>query len=773
VRPAERRWILGVVAWALALQGCTSGSAGTGTGGLASAPPPGDAGLAALFAPLGLPGRQHQAPTLDSARRLQYNGETDAARDAFEALLSQGATTAAAARLQLAVLALDDGQPAQATTHLTTLVRDYPGAAERPGASYLLGVAARRQGDAGGAVARFQEYLGLNDRLSAYAHLELADLQDRAGDLAQEQAEAEGALAGPGSRRLRIEALERLAHVADQRDDLAAAQARWEEIWPLAATTSYRAEVLWQIGSLARRRGDAPGAAARFQKIVVDYPATSRAADALRGLNELGLADAISDYQAGLVRFDQGDYGRAISGFDAQLAAGGSDDELAAASYYRAVAMLRQGRESAARAALDAVAQGYPASSFAAEALYRLAWLQESAGQYGAAAESYQTLAGSYSQSPPGQLALFRGGFALRRAGDYEQALAAWEAALPTAAGQVVRSAIQGQALHPRAAILYWMGKTLALLGRQDEARARWESAAAAGPDDYYGLRARAILAGDDDAPTTNVDGARLAPPRPDDALAAWLAAAGADAGALAAELQADPAWQRGAALWALGRRDQAQWEFDDLADRFAHDPPRLYVLGTALRDLGADYLALAAGRRLWTASGAASVFDLPRAVRGLLYPAAYGDLVAAQAARWKVDPYLLLALIRQESSFNPRAESGASARGLTQVVPSTGRGIARAVGRGSFDADDLFKPAVSIEFGAYYLSQALAQFQGAIYPALAGYNAGPGTAAAWLRNLGAFDPDLYAEQIPYAETSTYVRRVYENYRLYRDLYGG
>ena len=159
--------------------------------------------------------------------------------------------------------------------------------------------------------------------------------------------------------------------------------------------------------------------------------------------------------------------------------------------------------------------------------------------------------------------------------------------------------------------------------------------------------------------------------------------------------------------------------------------------------------------------------------MRALLYPAPYAELVVAHSARWGIDPLLFLALMRQESAFDPRGHSSANARGLTQVVPSTARDIARAVGRGAVDDDDLFKPAISIVFGAYYFGQALRQFSGRIYPALAGYNAGPGTAARWARGASAADMDLYAEQIPYAETYTYVRRIYENYRLYRELYSG
>jgi soluble lytic murein transglycosylase len=725
-----------------------------------------------LFASAAVLALQRQPPTLESARKLQHYGETDAARQAFEGLLGREPSIAAAARLQLALLALDDDRPLEATRQLEALLRDYPQAPERPAATYLLGVAARRQGDVPAAIARFEEYLRLGGPFTAYAHLELADLAERAGNADRVPVEAQRVLADPGSRRLKIEALERLAQAATRRDDLATAQARWEDIWPLAATTSYRAEVLWQLATLSWRRGEVAPATARYQKLVVDFPATRRAGDALSALNEAGLADAISDYQAGLVRYHQADYRRAIAGFDAQLAAGASPEELAGAAYYRAVSILRQGSEATARAALQAVADSYPASPFAPEALYRLGWLDESGGRLASAAATYRALGASYPHSAAGQLALFRAGFAFRRAGDYQQALAAWDEALPRAEAHIVRSEWQGQALHPRAAIQYWSGKTLDLLGRSAEARAQWDAASAAGPDDYYGLRARAMLAADDDAPLKGLDAARLAPPAPDPALATWLAGYGADAAALASELLADAGWQRGAALWAIGRRDQATWEFDDLRDRFANDPPRLNGLAAALRTLGADYLALQVARRLLPASGVASVLDLPPTVRALLYPAPYADLVVEQAGRWGVDPLLLLALARQESAFDPRAESGARARGLTQVVPSTGRDIARAVGRGGFEDDDLFKPAVSIEFGAYYLSQALRQFRGSIYPALAGYNAGPGTAATWLREQGGNDADLYAEQIPYVETATYVRRVYENYRLYRELYG-
>jgi soluble lytic murein transglycosylase len=144
---------------------------------------------------------------------------------------------------------------------------------------------------------------------------------------------------------------------------------------------------------------------------------------------------------------------------------------------------------------------------------------------------------------------------------------------------------------------------------------------------------------------------------------------------------------------------------------------------------------------------------------------------VQEQAAEHGVDPLLMLAMIRQESSFDPRAQSGAQAMGLTQVVPSTGRDIARRLGRDGFTARDLFKPAVSLEFGSSYLALLLGEYGGRVFPAVAAYNAGTGNVARWLDRFGD-DPDVLVERVPLAETQAYLRIVYDNYLHYQALYG-
>ena len=167
----------------------------------------------------------------------------------------------------------------------------------------------------------------------------------------------------------------------------------------------------------------------------------------------------------------------------------------------------------------------------------------------------------------------------------------------------------------------------------------------------------------------------------------------------------------------------------------------------------------------------AAPLAAQPKLLQRLIYPLPYADLIAAQAKQRGVDPLLFAGLIRQESAFNPTARSSANALGLAQVIPSTGQGIANALGRQPFSTDDLFRPRWRSSSASSTSGASLSQYDGRVYPALAAYNAGGGNANAWLAEFGIDDPDLFAEQIPFAETSYYVQVVYENYQHYRRLY--
>ncbi|HLA24679.1 MAG TPA: lytic transglycosylase domain-containing protein, partial [bacterium] len=157
---------------------------------------------------------------------------------------------------------------------------------------------------------------------------------------------------------------------------------------------------------------------------------------------------------------------------------------------------------------------------------------------------------------------------------------------------------------------------------------------------------------------------------------------------------------------------------------------------------------------------------QLDDALWRLAYPRAYWPLVAPAAARYGVDPLLVLAVIREESRFDPRAVSSANAVGLMQLLPSTARGIlGRPVGPTA-----LMEPALNIRAGTAYLAGLLRGFQGTVPLAVGGYNAGPGGVRRHAA-LARSDLERFVEELPYAETRAYVQRVMQSHGIYRWLY--
>jgi soluble lytic murein transglycosylase len=130
-----------------------------------------------------------------------------------------------------------------------------------------------------------------------------------------------------------------------------------------------------------------------------------------------------------------------------------------------------------------------------------------------------------------------------------------------------------------------------------------------------------------------------------------------------------------------------------------------------------------------------------------------------------------VLSVVRQESLFEGFATSYAAARGLMQVIPSTGAEIANQLGwPPGYESDDLYRPVVSVRFGTFYLAQQRDRFDGDLVATLAAYNAGPGNALAW-KAIAPDDPDLFLEIMRIEQPQTYVRSIFEVYHIYQDLY--
>jgi soluble lytic murein transglycosylase len=161
---------------------------------------------------------------------------------------------------------------------------------------------------------------------------------------------------------------------------------------------------------------------------------------------------------------------------------------------------------------------------------------------------------------------------------------------------------------------------------------------------------------------------------------------------------------------------------------------------------------------------------EVPREAWEIFFPLFHWDTIKQEARRYGIDPYFAAGLIRQESVFNSNAVSRVGARGLMQVMPTTGQLVSRQQGGGNVTANDLFNPQLNIKLGMNYLAQMIGQLGRPEYAA-AGYNAGPGRAKAWVAARGGLDMEDWIESIPFTETRGYVQGVLRFAANYRRLY--
>jgi soluble lytic murein transglycosylase-like protein len=151
-------------------------------------------------------------------------------------------------------------------------------------------------------------------------------------------------------------------------------------------------------------------------------------------------------------------------------------------------------------------------------------------------------------------------------------------------------------------------------------------------------------------------------------------------------------------------------------------------------------------------------------------YPRPHWMIVQKFSKKAGIDPYLALAIMREESLYQADVVSPASARGLMQLMPYTGKRVAKIIGLNLKDEMDLFDPKINIQLGTSYLGQISKRFPEVIQIA-GSYNAGPGRMKEWLKRFSDRDLDEFVESIPYIETRNYVKRVFRTHQLYKAIY--
>lgn len=151
-------------------------------------------------------------------------------------------------------------------------------------------------------------------------------------------------------------------------------------------------------------------------------------------------------------------------------------------------------------------------------------------------------------------------------------------------------------------------------------------------------------------------------------------------------------------------------------------------------------------------------------------YPRPYWIDVQNFSENAGIDPYLALAIMREESLYQADVVSPASARGLMQLMPYTGKRVAKIIGLKLKDEKDLFDPKINIQLGTSYLGHISKRF-GEVIQIAGSYNAGPGRMKEWLKRFPDRDLDEFVESIPYIETRNYVKRVFRTHQLYKAIY--
>jgi soluble lytic murein transglycosylase len=162
----------------------------------------------------------------------------------------------------------------------------------------------------------------------------------------------------------------------------------------------------------------------------------------------------------------------------------------------------------------------------------------------------------------------------------------------------------------------------------------------------------------------------------------------------------------------------------------------------------------------------------LPVEALRVIFPLDYWDLIRRHATARGLDPFLVAALVAQESSFDADVRSGANAYGLMQIVPSTGKRLARSLGIRRFSTSTLTNPDANVRMGTLYFKNLVAQFGGTHY-ALASYNAGESRVVRWISERGELPRDEFIDDIPFPETQNYVKKILGTAEDYRRLYGG
>src|SRR5262245_7743336 len=628
------------------------------------------------------------------------------------------------------------------------LVREFstPAALESPVADHLrwvLADALERGGDVPGARVMAASIVERHpdSRLAPRALILAATLASREGDEAAAQASLKRLIESYPDAPELSEALYLLGMSAEARGQLEPAAQAYRQVMLLAPTSGYssgasaRLEVLTAAGTRLPEL-TMPQRIDRAERLLrggVPSAATEEAERIVKEARDPGLVvralRVVADGAARLGRYDA-----AAKAID--LAIPHAPPDLRPRLRLEQARFLSRTPQKERALTLYSTVSGAAAEAEASEALYQRARLLDDLDRAGEAETVYRSVATRYPAREVAGASLWRLGWLAYLKGDVRGAEQRWSRMLASPGGRSFR--LGG---------LYWKGRAVEQLGRRDAANALYREVLTEAPRSYYGLLAGQRVP----AP----DPARVTVSLPSDP---------------AEVLARDPGWARVDLLRRVGLVEEAWLELEDVVQRSVGDSARLYGFSSAYVQSERYHLALRILRRHFGALATTGDPALPRAFWEMLYPIGWRPEMTEAATRAGLDPFFVAAVVREESSYYPRAVSRAGARGLMQLMPATAQPMAEQSGMPFGGGDLLDDPRANLQLGTSFLASLMREF-GDPRLALAAYNAGPRRARQWWQASKTTDLEAFVEQIPFDETRGYVKRVMLSWDEYRRLY--
>lgn len=537
-------------------------------------------------------------------------------------------------------------------------------------------------------------------------------------------------------------------------------------------------DVLSRLGRAALAAGNRKQAAEAYLRIYYEFALTDAALTAASQLS--GLQDQIvrTGYQSDLGRaamlFGARRYAEARSAFqELQSQVGGDDRELVElrvaesdfylkryaaardalrpwlerasrkgeAKFFYLSALRELGEDEEYIALTRALVQEFPDSSWSEEALNNLGTYYILSNEDELAARAFSELYQRFPGGSRAERAAWKAGWWSYKNGEYADTIRVFEAA----AAAFPRSDY-------RPSFLYWAGRSHGKLGAGTQSDARLRLVFSDYGNSYYGrLAGRQLsrLAGgappDRAVAATSREAAEVPPPPPTEPVISLLLAHGLYDDALNELRYAQRAWGTSTRVEAT-----IAWAY--------HQKGELRRAISIMRRAYPQFLTSDGGQ-------------VPTAILQVIFPLTYWDAIRRHSAARGLDPYLIAALIAQESTFDPGIRSAANAWGLMQIVPATGRRLARSLGIRNFTTASLTNPETNIRLGTLYFSRLVDQFGGTYY-ALASYNAGENRIVRWKAERPGIEEDEFIDDIPFPETQNYVKRILGTAEDYRLLYG-